>query len=95
MTSPLTDVQLTWLFTERLSNSNGTRCGRVLFKNGVTGTQIICGGRSKIVNGRVKLHDTCGEPCSFVCKDTDKFSTEVERVVLYDRLITEAREKAK
>lgn len=90
----LTDRQILEVFIQGLSDSNGRKCGIVLCENGLVETRRVCGGRSEIKNGRVELHDTCGEPCTFVCDNSRKFSEAVQQVKLYDRLIEQAK-KAK
>lgn len=88
---PLTDAQLTWLFTKHLSNHNGFQCCRRLTENGIPETAYICQGKTKIVEGKLKYENTCGEPCSFVCKDADRLRQEIEHVQAIDEYCRVAR----
>jgi hypothetical protein len=88
---PLSDDQLTWLLKNRVLSHNGFRCSRVLIENGVPSTRHVCEAISTVQGGTLKVHATCGEPCSFVCKNTYELQQELERIQFYQRIIDEAR----
>jgi hypothetical protein len=91
----LTDAQLTWAFSHYLSHHNGFSCGAYHWTS-LSGairesSYRYCAGKADIVGGRIKLSFTCGEPCSFVCKSTGKFKEALDQLVLYDKIIEEAK----
>ena len=53
----------------------------------------VCKGRLTYAEGKVKIHDTCGEPCSFVCKTSREFAEKVGwiRTVLQALQATKAK----
>lgn len=91
---PLKDHQILSMFTEHpaLTDNNGRRCYVRLRENGV-GQEQVCTGEATIENGKVKVFNTCGEPCEFVCKRTARFAETVEEIKLYDKLIELARQR--
>lgn len=93
MTQPLTDKELLAAYDgpDGLSHENGFQCGRRLTENGVLGTEYTCRGHAAIQGGKVKLKDTCGEPCSYVCDDSQALSKSVESLKYYDKIIRRVR----
>jgi len=88
---PLSDDQLTWLLNNHVSSHNGFRCSRVLIENGILSTRHICEAISTVQDGKLKVHATCGEPCSFVCEDANELAKELDLIKFYQRIIDEAR----
>lgn len=91
----LTDAQLHWLFAHRLSHHNGFSCNRRLTENGAAGTERICDGRATILNGKLKVHGGCHEPCSYICEDTRDLAMTLNKIVSLDELIMEAKRECK
>lgn len=87
----LTDAQLYWLFSRRLSHHNGFSCNRRLTENGVAGNERVCEGRAAILNGKLKVQGGCGEPCSYICDDTQALGKALEKIIFYDDTIMEAK----
>ncbi len=88
----LTDAQILCCFGGgKLRDYNGKRCYRVLYENGVVSTRLTCQGHTKIENGKVTLHDTCGEPCSFVCDDAQQYQRAVKKLIFYNKLLEEVK----
>lgn len=91
----LTDAQLYWIFTHRLSHYSGFNCNRRLTENGVAGTERICEGRAAILNGKLKVQGGCGEPCSYICDDTQALAKAIGRIIFFDETILEAKAEGK
>lgn len=88
----LTDKQLEWILRNRLSNSNGFRCGTVFtHENGVSHPPRVCTGKATIYNGKLTIVNSCGEPCDYVCSNTRSLADELNRVVWYERIIEAAK----
>ena len=87
----LTDAQILACFVSGLTDHNGQRCCRVLTENGIASTRRTCQGHTKVQNGKVTLHDTCGEPCSFICQDAQDFHNAVVLLQCYDEIIERAK----
>ena len=92
----LTDAQLRWILLNRISHHNGFKCGRSRDENGMRGTEYVCQG-STAIRGGCLVYDTigCGEPCDFICDDVGKLQKEIERLKMYESIITEAKELMK
>lgn len=91
MTNPLTDDQIKRIFTNFLSSSNGWRCERRLIENGVKGTERICNGESIVKNGKLFVENGCGEPCTFICKDSAKLAQNIQTIMVYADVIDAVR----
>lgn len=85
----ITDHQLYWLHRERITSHNGFSCNRRMGYDG-----SVCEGTMSIINGKLKYDGTCGEPCSFICRDAQALQDSINNVIQMDRLITEAKAKA-
>lgn len=89
----LTDKQIQYIFSSSLSNHNGSVCGAVLkthyFEEGDYQNEI-CTGKTRIIDGKLKILTHCGEPCQFL-QNVLEFDAEVEKLVILEKLIEEAK----
>lgn len=68
-------------------------CNRRLDENGVAGTQYICSGHLKISGGKMSFAETCGEPCTYICKEAQRFQDTLDYILRIVRNINEIRSK--
>lgn len=80
----LTDLQIEKAARELTSNPN---CYTVLNSGLGWGNSKVCGGRLTFADGKVKIVDSCDEPCSFVCKTSREFAENVGKVRQVVRVI--------
>lgn len=80
----LSDLDIERAAKELTANPN---CNIVLMENMSWKDSRTCTGRLKVVDGKVKMVDTCGEPCSFVCDTSREFDKNVSRVKNVIRVI--------
>jgi hypothetical protein len=84
----ITDRQLAWIFSTRLSSSNARYCGRYFGAgNG------CCEASTEIVDGTVVINGACGKACDFL-KRAVKLRWDVEQVIIYEKIIEESKRSA-
>lgn len=87
----LTDEQLSWLFHNRISHHNGFSCNRTMREN-MSDPPYICCGKSEIIHGKLIITKSCGEPCTFVCKEAYALAQDIEMIKTHEKFIEEARQ---
>ena len=80
----LSDLDIERAAKELMANPN---CNILLMENMSWNDSRTCTGRLKVIEGKVKMIDTCGEPCSFVCDTSREFDKNVSRVKNVIRVI--------
>lgn len=88
---PLSDKDILKCFEQGLSASNGFSCNRVRYDSLDWKKSFTCRGHAKIEQQKVKLHETCGEPCDYVCDSAQKLQRAVDTLVGYDRILKRMR----
>ncbi len=75
-------IELTDLIIERAARemTANPACHVVLRENMSWKDSRNCTGRLAVVNGKVQIIDSCGEPCSFVCDTSREFDKNTQRV---------------
>lgn len=84
----LTDQELTKIARSLTSNPD---CRIVLMENMSWADSRTCSGRLAVESGKVKILDSCGEPCSFVCKTSREFYDHLSMIKVVVKAINLVR----